>query len=215
MHCKNQKGFTLVEVITVIFILIILMSIGSYGLGRARMKSRDMKRITDLNNISIALEFYRNANGTYPKTSDVEQDRYWYDNSNEDDFLEILVPDYMSEVPIDPQNTGGGSGAWESDYRGYMYGATEDGKSFMLLTRLETDDHPDSTKYKCGKWTGGWTGYDTWDYDCQTVSYAVANEACKYGYMAYRNCCDPFDPTVCTDHEYMADTYIINGPIIP
>lgn len=63
---KNARGFTLVEIVVVIGIIAVLSSIVMANLGTAKAKSRDAKRITELAQIELALEVYKQAYGRYP-----------------------------------------------------------------------------------------------------------------------------------------------------
>lgn len=69
---KNQRGFTLVEIITVISIITILFSIVLFSISQARQNSRDRVRVGDLAQIEFALVLYREKNNnTYPIGSDM------------------------------------------------------------------------------------------------------------------------------------------------
>jgi prepilin-type N-terminal cleavage/methylation domain-containing protein len=63
---KKQKGFTLIELLVVIAIIGLLSTLAVVALNNARMKSRDAKRISDINHIQTALELYFNDLGSYP-----------------------------------------------------------------------------------------------------------------------------------------------------
>ncbi len=61
---NNQKGFTLIEMLVVIAIVGLLSSVVVVGLGGAREKARDARRIADIRQIQNALEVeYLNATG--------------------------------------------------------------------------------------------------------------------------------------------------------
>jgi prepilin-type N-terminal cleavage/methylation domain-containing protein len=62
---RNQSGFTLVELLVVVAIISTIMSIVTALVGDARARARDTKRRTDLNQIQVALELYRNQFGTF------------------------------------------------------------------------------------------------------------------------------------------------------
>ncbi len=65
----GQKGFTLIELLVVIAIIGILASIVLASLNTARKKSRDARRIADLNQIRLAEELYFDSNsGQYSAT---------------------------------------------------------------------------------------------------------------------------------------------------
>jgi len=61
-----KHGFTLLELLVVIAIIGILTAIGLNNFSSARMKARDAKRKSDLNQIAHALEAYYNDKGQYP-----------------------------------------------------------------------------------------------------------------------------------------------------
>ena len=63
---KNKKGFTLIEMLIVVAIIAILSGLILTGLNRARMQSRDARRMADIKNIQAQLEVYYNANNKYP-----------------------------------------------------------------------------------------------------------------------------------------------------
>lgn len=62
----NKKGFTLIELLVVIAIIGILSTLAIVALGNARARSRDAKRVSDVRQITSALELYFNDNGQYP-----------------------------------------------------------------------------------------------------------------------------------------------------
>ena len=63
---NNSKGFTIIELLVVISIIGLLSTISVVALNGARKKSRDAKRIADINNLQTALELYYNDNNGYP-----------------------------------------------------------------------------------------------------------------------------------------------------
>lgn len=67
---ENEPGFTLIELLVVIAIIALLASVVFLGLNSARQKSRDVKRIADMNQMSKALELYYNDNFAYPTGTD-------------------------------------------------------------------------------------------------------------------------------------------------
>lgn len=64
---RNKKqGFTLIELLVVIAIIGLLASVVLVSLNSARSKSRNAKRVADMNQIAKALELYFNTCNSYP-----------------------------------------------------------------------------------------------------------------------------------------------------
>ncbi len=63
---KKQQGFTLIELLVVIAIIGILSSVVIASLNSARAKSRDAKRMQEIQQIHTALEMYTNDHGVAP-----------------------------------------------------------------------------------------------------------------------------------------------------
>ena len=64
---SNKKGFTLVELMVVIVIIVMLTRIVLSSFNSAKAKSRDAKRISDMAQIQLALELYFDRCNQYPK----------------------------------------------------------------------------------------------------------------------------------------------------
>jgi prepilin-type N-terminal cleavage/methylation domain-containing protein len=88
---NTKKGFTLIELLVVIAIIGILSSVVLASLNTARAKSRDARRLADLQQIKLASELYFDANSEYP------QDIYATGGAG-------LAPEFIANVPTDPLN---------------------------------------------------------------------------------------------------------------
>ena len=120
---KNKKGFTLIEMLIVITIIAVLASLILVGMGGARAKTRDSRRIADLHNVMNALELYYSLNYAYPSTMS------WGDLSNE-----LISSGAASRIPQDPLNSS------DPVLRTYRYGASDDLQDYVLGVMLETED---------------------------------------------------------------------------
>ncbi len=82
-----RKAFTLIELIVVITIIAVLSVVGMVSFSGINMKSRDARRIQDLQKIAAALEIFRQADisKSYPTTT------------------ASLVPNYLQVMPTDPK----------------------------------------------------------------------------------------------------------------
>lgn len=89
---KSVAGFTLIELLVVIAIIGILSSVVLASLSTARLKARDVRRISDIKQIQLALELYADANSSsFPPGAD-------------NAALSVLAPSYLPTLPTDPSN---------------------------------------------------------------------------------------------------------------
>ena len=115
---KFSKGFTLIEMLIVITIIALLASLILVGMGGARAKTRDARRIADLHNVMNALELYYSSKSYYPQSI-----ASWSDLETELIGAGIGV----SRIPNDPLSSTGSNyeyGVDTSDYQDYVLGAT-------------------------------------------------------------------------------------------
>ncbi len=70
---SRQKGFTIIEIATVIAVIGILVTIAIVNYNAAQAKSRDSKRLADASAIEAALEAYRSENSSYPNSTTATQ----------------------------------------------------------------------------------------------------------------------------------------------
>jgi len=125
-HLKSTRGFTLIEMLIVITIIAVLASMILVGMGGARAKARDARRIGDLHNVQNALELYYANNGTYP-TGTYNSPTEW------DTFAGILINANIGvhRIPKDPL---------DNNTYYYRYEANSDGTNYVLGAQLETQD---------------------------------------------------------------------------
>ncbi len=88
-----QKGFTLIELLVVISIIGLLASVVLVALNGARQKSRDSKRLADVNQMSKALELFFDDKKSYPTAGGAAVVL---------DSVAYLTPTYVSKLPIAP-----------------------------------------------------------------------------------------------------------------
>lgn len=63
---KTKSGFTIVEILIVIVVIGILASISIVAYNGVQSRSRDAKRLSDVQAIQKSLELYKTDRGTYP-----------------------------------------------------------------------------------------------------------------------------------------------------
>ncbi len=100
----NRKGFTLIEILVVISIIGILSALALVSFSSARLRSRDARRLSDLRQISTALELYNNDQGIYPTANNINLGDIDHDCLNASGFRAFSGCDspYMQKVPTDP-----------------------------------------------------------------------------------------------------------------
>ena len=89
---KKGAGFTLIELLVVIAIIGLLASVVLVSLNSARQKSRDAKRVSDMNQMAKAMELYFDSNQSYPVLAG------W---TNLDSVVG-MTPTYLSRLPTAP-----------------------------------------------------------------------------------------------------------------
>jgi len=121
---KFSKGFTLIEMLIVITIIALLASLILVGMGGARAKTRDSRRVADLHNVMNALELYYAKKGEYPGGT-------YTSETDWGTFKSVLIDEGIgvSRVPNDPLN--------DTTYY-YRYGGTT--TDYVLGAALETED---------------------------------------------------------------------------
>lgn len=119
---QSQSGFTMIELLVVVTIIIVLTTIGLISYRQVGINARNGKRKADMETLRQSLVLYRSDEGTYP------------DTSNFDDMV-TEISEYVSQTNFtDPKG---------ADDATYLYSYTSDGSDFTLNAVLE----PDETDY--------------------------------------------------------------------
>ena len=133
---KNRKGFTLLELILVIGIIGTLSAIVVVAVNPTKQlrKTRDSERRSEIAELQKALNQYQIKNGDFPETI-----LPGYGNAypicqygqTDDSCLNIdaIVPDYVSEIPIDPLAEVGALHTWYEVFQ-------DSGQAFVVAPRL-------------------------------------------------------------------------------
>ncbi len=126
---KNQKGFTLVELMVVMAIIAILSTAGISQYGRFIKSARDTTRTSDLNALNIVILDSIQSNGTVPGTAA--------------DFA-AKIKEVAGKDIVDPLN---GSTAClkengtDTTECGYQYAVCDGGTGYLLATRFESKNN--------------------------------------------------------------------------
>lgn len=105
-----KRGFTLIELIVVIAIIGVLLTISLAGIGNARVRSRDARRIADIRTIQSALEMhaFNDVSRSYPPDSASKAITANYCNATAASasfgiYGNSCFTKYLTAVPKDPE----------------------------------------------------------------------------------------------------------------
>ncbi len=132
---KNKKnGFTLVELMVVVFIISVISTLVTVSFFSIRRISRDGKRISDIIDLQLVLENYKFFEGSYPEELISGQPLIGTTTGNI----------YMSQVPSNPKYQ---SGSCPWSYYGYVYDSETD--NYEISFCLEGDIKKYSAGINC------------------------------------------------------------------
>lgn len=142
----QAKGFSLIELLVVVALLGVVAGVVLLALNplTIQKRSRDARRKADLEAIRQALELYRADNGEYPASS------FMTDSLQPQPWIAGLVPDYISELPVDPIN----NGAYRYTYLSITACGVNAGDEYLLYAALESDSSSSAYSYNYGSCTG-------------------------------------------------------------
>jgi type IV pilus assembly protein PilA len=107
-NTKKNKGFTLIEILVVIGIIAILAAVVLIAINPARQfkQANDSQRTANVNAILNAIgQYIADNKGTIP--SEIPSNTADDIAGEEVDLCAILVPKYLSSLPVDPKVTSG------------------------------------------------------------------------------------------------------------
>lgn len=139
---KDQKGFTLVEILIVVLIVGIVGTLAAIAVNTARSKTRDATRISSVRQMQSALEDFFNETNSYPQGAgtplgDSTQSVClgtggFQDNCSGDDsvFLRVVM------ATLD-KGLKGASTCGTPARNAYCYAASTDGAGYVIQFELE------------------------------------------------------------------------------
>lgn len=99
---RSRRGFTLIEILLAVTIIILMTSLILVSISNARKKGRDSKRLADLSRIQLALDMYKDTYNSYPTTLTIA----WAEAAPTSTIATSLAT-YISPMPQDPINNTG------------------------------------------------------------------------------------------------------------
>lgn len=119
-----QKGFTLVEIIIALAIVALFVTLPILAFSNNLKKDRDVKRKSDLHNLQLALQEYKQRKSVYPEEAG-------WDTA-------LINEGYLKARPQDPKEGQPVANETGLTYT-YVYQNTDGGAGYRLIARLEQD----------------------------------------------------------------------------
>jgi len=123
MKNTYTRAFTIIELLIVIAIIGILTGVILTSLSSSRSKARDVKRVSDMGQIQLALELYYDRCKHYPASAGAVDVN--------DATCTLKITDFISAIPTPPTGIFTNNGY----YKYYTNGSPPN--TFILSTRLE------------------------------------------------------------------------------
>ena len=119
---RDQKGFTIVELLIVIVIIGVLAAITIVAFSNVQQKSRDARRAQDMALIKKALLLYQVDNGGVRSTTSYGgADGGGWDSSATAPWMSFLTSQYGGPIPVDPINAPNAVGTGDPTLGGQAY----------------------------------------------------------------------------------------------
>jgi len=150
----RKRAFTLIELLTVIFIMIILASLSILMVSNLQKKARDGQRFSDMNTMIAALKNYKLEHGSYPGL-DYSFPRDWVKLDHT--ALTAALKPYQSPLPSDPKK----DSSYFYTYHFYFSGCGVGSFAVLAIKKVEVSSNKYKEKAACD---GGVLNWDDYDY---------------------------------------------------
>jgi len=125
----RKRAFTVIELLVAITIAVLIIILTLTTMRSVREKSRDTKRLQEINQIVKALQLYWIENQHYPtRTCPCGHGGWETSDQDPEEFMEYLSQ-YLSKVPVDPVNR---------RVEGFSFFGPRPGNYFYAYYRYET-----------------------------------------------------------------------------
>ncbi len=129
---KKNKGFTLFELLVSISIIAVLTAVAVVSFGGLNKKTRDARRMADLEKIRIALESAKQIGTTYPSS-----------------LNNLVGGSYLDRLPTDPKTNAN-----------YSYVRGSDNRSYYVCSTVELLSSTTPSPSGCSGLPSGYVGYN-------------------------------------------------------
>ncbi len=126
-NAAARRGFTLIELMVSVSIMILLTGIIITNLNSARAKARDAQRISDLAQIQLALTMYNDRCGQFPSTLALA--------ANTGCPSGVTFGSFIAAIPVPPSGTG--SNPWDTAYYYTRYVSGGRNVNYVLHASIE------------------------------------------------------------------------------
>jgi len=166
MVVNSRKGFTLIELVVAVAIVLVITSIVMINVVHGRARARDQQRIADLNTIAQAMTQYNSEERYYPywEMTGSKKGIFNYKNNNQctqsypciydasaGSSWRNFLDNYLKSRPIAPK---------KGESKQYFYNSSDDASTppthFSVGARLESSNYKQN-KYPTDAWYT--TGY--------------------------------------------------------
>jgi prepilin-type N-terminal cleavage/methylation domain-containing protein len=135
---SSKKGFTLVELMVVVALILVMATIIMAAVSQARQNTREKKRLSDLANIEFALTLYKEKNRSYPSFPiGIEA------GAEENNILVGYIAQFNGNVYSDPL-AAGGDGVYEYWYDS-DFTCSEPGQTVIFARTMELSKNANFT----------------------------------------------------------------------
>lgn len=144
----------MIELLVVIAIISLLSSIVWVAVDSARSKTRDTRRVVDINQLRTALELYYDANKQYPLSTGATSPNSSWSNSNDSSWetLGNNMSAYMAKLPVDPKQSSSGwpgGGRFSYAYFSVAQSGCLNQQWYLIVYKLENASGPDIGVMSC------------------------------------------------------------------
>lgn len=157
---RNEAGFTLIELVITVVIIGILTAVAIPAYGNMQEKARFVTTQSQLKSVVKMVEVYKAKYGEYPKTELWSYQGNDPNGSNRNSYIPGLVPEFIKELPIAPNNDG--QFVYNSDGQNYKIirynGEGFSDSEWAQVPQSMKDNWGVANKDRYGYWTPGFAG---------------------------------------------------------